>query len=249
MNREADKNSGFTIVELTLAMTFVSVLLIVIALTVVQIIHIYNKGLTIQQVNQAGRAINTDVRQTLGQSQPLSLSTDLCLQGRLGACGALAKDAYGGRLCTGTYTYIWNLGVALVDNSAIKNLYSDGQQIRFARVRDDSGRYCSESQVYTPIPRGDASELLASDGHLALQSFNIVEIANSAQTREALYRIVMEIGTDDADSLQQGSSSSSNLNTIDQSCRPPSDSDSLQDFCAVNHFDFTALAGNKGGSI
>ena len=55
----------------------------------------------------------------------------------------------------------------------------------------------------------------------------------------------MEIGTNDQDSIQQDTYQ----NTIDTRCKPPSDEDALQDFCAVNKFDFTVQAGNKGGAL
>ncbi|USN96449.1 MAG: type II secretion system protein [Candidatus Nomurabacteria bacterium] len=247
MNHEADNRSGFTIIELTLAMTFVSVLLIVIALTVIQIITIYNRGLTMQQVDQAGRAISTDIRQTLSQSQPFSISTALCLQKQLGACGASANDAYGGRLCTGTYSYVWNLSDSLSHNIHV-NVYDNGvnKEIRFIRVRDNGGRYCANPDA--KINESDATQLLDKGGHIALQSFNIAEIAKDPTTNEALYRVVMEIGTDDLSTVDRTASSSGAIDTIDTSCKPPSDSSSLQDFCAINHFDFTALAGNKGGN-
>ncbi len=55
MNHRHDRSeSGFTIVELLMAMSFIAVLLVVITLTIIQISGIYNKGLTMRAVNQSG---------------------------------------------------------------------------------------------------------------------------------------------------------------------------------------------------
>ena len=57
MNQKANRSAGFTIVELMLAMAFLAVLLVVITMTVIQISNVYNKGLTLRAVDQAGRTL------------------------------------------------------------------------------------------------------------------------------------------------------------------------------------------------
>lgn len=52
------KSRGFTIIELMLSMTFLAMLMLVIALTTIQISNIYNKGVTLREVNQAGRSVS-----------------------------------------------------------------------------------------------------------------------------------------------------------------------------------------------
>lgn len=236
MNR-GDKTAGFTIIELLMAMTFVSILLLVIAMTVIQISNIYNKGLTMKSVDQAGRLISDDIRQTLGQSQPFSVETAFRLQ-RYPESDLQKPD--GGRLCTGLYTYVWNFGKSL--DSPINTYSSGNDQIRFIRVRDSGGQYCADPTK--KIQQANATELLSTESaDLAIQSFAITRLANDPTIGQALYRIVMEVGTNNQDTLQQSQS----IDTIDTSCRPPSDDASLQNFCAVNQFDFTAQAGNKGG--
>ncbi len=237
MNLE-DRSRGFTLIELMLAMAFVSMLLLVIAATVIQISNIYNKGLTMKMVDQAGRAISTDIRQTLSKSQPFSVETAFRLQRYPGN-----DQPDGGRLCTGLYSYIWNYGRSL--DKPI-NVYSFGDnQIRFIRVRDSGGQYCADPTK--KIQESDATELLSSESDsIAVQTFAIERIANDPTIGQALYRIVMEIGTNNQDALQQTQTNNS-IDTMDTSCKPPSDDESLQTYCAVNQFDFTAEAGNKGG--
>ena len=224
-----------------MAMAFVSVLLIVITLTVIQIGNIYNKGLTMRDVNQSGTAISADIRQTLSSSRPFNISTGFYLQSSNGGATTNVSDADGGRLCTGTYSYIWNFGRA----TSPVNVYDSGdKQIGFIRVRDNGGHYCADlgSKIDTS-DNSDPREFLATDNYLAIQSFAITQLAEDAPIEQALYRVVFQIGTNDRNALQQDQ----NIDTVDTSCKPPNSDSSLQDYCAVNEFDFTAQAGNKGG--
>jgi prepilin-type N-terminal cleavage/methylation domain-containing protein len=237
MNRVVRSQQGFTLVELMLSMTFISVLLLTIAVTVIQIGNIYNKGLTMRSVDQVGRVITSDIRRVISQSQPFTIENNYSVQRHP---ESQIGEPDGGRLCTGTYTYIWNYGKSL--ESPI-NIYESGEEvIRFVRVRDTGGEYCANPEkrvVFT-----DATELLSTgDQNLAVQSFAITELATDAAAGQALYRVVMEIGTNNQDALDQVVS----LNTIDTSCRPPTDSQAQAEFCAVNQFEFTAQAGSKGG--
>ncbi len=242
MNRAVNnKASGFTIVELLLAMTFVAILLLVIAITVIQIGNMYNRGLTLRSVDQSGRVITADIRRTINQSQPFSLENNYLSQKNP---DSELSEPDGGRLCTGTYTYVWNIGKAIAAGSPV-NVYDNGEEeIRLARVKDNGGVYCLLANATEPIIKDDAVELLSGgDVNLAIQSLSIEEIPSTFNVGQALYRIVLEIGTNDQDAINQDVT----LNSIDTSCKPPSDDDSNLDFCAVNKFDFTALAGSKGG--
>ena len=61
-------NSGFTLVELMLAMAFVSVLLLSVAMVAVQAGKIYNRGTVMKTVNQSGRTISDVIRRDFLQS-------------------------------------------------------------------------------------------------------------------------------------------------------------------------------------
>lgn len=237
MNREVrSKGNGFTLIELLLAMAFVSILLLSIASTVIQISGIYNKGLTMKAVDQAGRAISQDIRQSIAGSEPFNVNTAFRTQSARGDTSKVA----GGRLCTGVYTYVWNTGKYL--NEQINKYSFSKDEIRLVRVRDNGGQYCAD--LTKQIQRKDATELLsAGDMNLAIQSFKVTQLANDPSIGQALYRVVMELGTNNQDTLEQVQT----LTTLDTSCRPPNDDASLQEFCAVNQFDFTVQAGNKGG--
>ncbi len=59
---------GFTMVELIIAMGAVSVLLVIIGVLVYNITRIYTKGVTIRNVNTAGRLLIDDIRRTINGS-------------------------------------------------------------------------------------------------------------------------------------------------------------------------------------
>lgn len=240
MNREASR--GFTIVELLLAMSFVAALLLAVAMMVIQMAAIYNKGITLKAVNQAGQSVTQDMQYTLSSAQPLDIGENGTggLNFRLQVqVGGQLNNPDGGRLCTGDYSYIWNTGRALAN--PVNRYEQSDEQIRFVKVRDVGALYCSD--VSRTISRDNATEMLsAGDRELAVQSFKIKVAAMDGATQQALYSITLEIGTNDQASLAQVAT----INTIDTSCRPPSDSQSQRDFCAVNQFEFTARAGNRG---
>ena len=62
MSHNRHVQRGFTIIELMLAMTFVSFLLMAIAMVTVQVGKTYNRGLTLKTVNQSGRDITDSIR-------------------------------------------------------------------------------------------------------------------------------------------------------------------------------------------
>ncbi len=76
-NLAAASKSGFTIVELTLTMSFVAVLLITIAIVTTNIVTIYQKGLTLKAVNSVGRSL-VDEFTTAISTAPTIDRTSLC---------------------------------------------------------------------------------------------------------------------------------------------------------------------------
>jgi hypothetical protein len=93
MYRNKSQTQGFTIIELMLAMTFLSFVLVFMSLTIVQMMRTYDKGLTIKQVNQAGRAVTDDIAKAMRGEQPGNI---------------VVTNVANGRLCIGNVMYIWN---------------------------------------------------------------------------------------------------------------------------------------------
>lgn len=230
MTQRNKQQTGFTIIELMLAMSFVAMLLLAIAMVTIQIGHIYNKGITLREVNQAGRHLSDELQRSIASSGPINILP--------GSDSRLVdQSGEGGRLCVGNYTYVWNYGKALTSSIGGPNVYTAGTTpIRFVKVADTGASLCADPGK--KIVQSDATELLDSgDRDLVLHTFSMTPQVSDAASGQAIYAISLTIGTNDQAELMTG----------DQSCKPPADSQGGQDYCAVNQFDIIARAGSKAG--
>lgn len=221
----SNKKSGFTIVELTLAMTFLSLLMLAIAMMTLQIGAVYTKGMTLREVNQAGQQLSSDVQRTLAQSV-----------GTVTTVG----DATGGRLCVDNMVYAWNYGPRLGRSGAFNAISGktipDRTTVRFVKfVRTTSTNYCAVSGgVYPELP-GTATEVLgAGNGGIALRGFSLVQHPYADDTTQTIYAVTMLIGTKDTGAIGAGGAGA---------CTPDPNLDANR--CAVNEFNFTARAGKR----
>ncbi len=119
--------SGFTLIELMIAIAFVGGLLVTITLVILQIMSLYNKGLTLKEVDSVSRVVIRDMQQSIASSSQFQLTymqndahgnpTTPTVATTLAEAAEHGTDYYnndaGGRLCTGTYSYIWNTGQAI----------------------------------------------------------------------------------------------------------------------------------------
>ena len=232
-----DKRQGFTLIELMLSMSFLSVLLIAIAMTVIQIGSIYNRGLTLKDVNQAGGALASELQRTIANSSSFNVT---------GVVGSqYVVQAWGGRLCLGQYSYIWNYGKDInKGNEANLNIYSNpnsSNRIRFVKVSDSNYFYCTESTgAAKTIDMDNAVELLSAGEHnLAIHDFKInnADTASDNKTGQRLYNLEFIIGTNDTTALN-------NPGTGNVSCKLPNEVGSDPTYCLINQFSIVARAGN-----
>lgn len=221
-----------------LSMSFIALLLIAVALTTIQISNIYTKGITLREVNQAGRRLTDEFQRNIATSVPFDVTPKVDASPATIMSKYVVRDG-GGRLCLGGYSYVWNYGKALAGGAgapAIFNTYNDGATVRFAKVTDASGALCTDPTL--PVQKADASEILSSgDRDLVLHKFTISKTANDASFGQSLYAISFTIGTNDRAQLITG----------DTSCKPPSDEAGGEEYCSVNEFDIVARAGNAAG--
>lgn len=230
---------GFTLIELMLSMTFIAILLIAIAMTTIQISNIYNKGITLREVNQAGRAISDELQRSIASSTPFDATPKKDDSPATATSKYVVRDG-GGRLCLGSYTYAWNYGKAIAGGPgapAIFNTFDNHSgTVRFVKVPDASGALCATPA--TPIPHANATDMLASgDRDLVLHSFELTQTASEPTTNQSIYAITMLIGTNDRQQLTSN----------DASCKPPSGGVGDEDYCSVNQFSIIARAGNQAG--
>lgn len=218
---------GFTLIELMLAMGFVSVLLIAIAMTVMQIANIYNRGMTLKDVNQAGRSLSSEIQRSIVGNARFDLST------------RYVSQSWGGRLCLGQYSYVWNYGVDISKSNS--NAYSNsGNSIRFVKALDPGASYCT-----TPNKKVDynsSTELMAVSEHdIAVHNFSISSSAAATdyKTGQQLYNVNFVVGTNDQNALKDDPLTGFKI------CKSPSESGSDLAYCAVGQFNVIARAGNK----
>jgi hypothetical protein len=113
----------------------------------------------------------------------------------------------------------------------------DGSPINFVRVVDPTAQLCDKNaEGAYPNTLDTFSDGIThllkmpdSDGEvvLAIHSLALSPVATDENQSEGLYRINLTIGT----------SKMSEINTADQSCKPPEDGESNFEFCAINQFD------------
>lgn len=224
---------GFTLIELMLAMTFISMLLLAIALTIVQIANIYNKGIITKEVNQTSRAISDELSLAMRSSGTFSLSTKY------------VQSPWGGRLCMGQYSYIWNYGKALASQDANRNQYSGPApsgntvvsggitryEISLVKVPDAGGSYCvaNGSGTYPKIDPTNAIELLRTGDHaLVLHNLTVTSVPSGADalSSQQLYKVSYTIGTSDMNAL----------NSDQTLCKGPGVAGSDLNYCVVSQF-------------
>lgn len=215
-----DKSAGFTLVELMLAMTFLSILLIAIATFTMEITHLYDKGQTIKTINQSGREVVDSIRRdsrTMG-----SLSERFVVPA--------GSNGWLGRLCFGSVSYVWNTATDLQDPAKgvkyTKISGGAGDRVVLARVQDVGGAYCSDT-TKTDVPEASSTEMLKGDGRdMALYAVNWQPISPAGSSPQ-LYLLSFTLGTNEKQAV----------NTSNLSCRPPGDVESNFDFCSVNDFE------------
>ena len=232
-----NKNKGFTLIELLLAMTFISVLLLAIALTILQISNIYNRGIIVKEVNQVGRSVVSELQTNVAGAVPFSVS-------QTAGSHYFQQSPYGGRLCLGQYSYIWNYGSAIkVGSSSVRNLYKNetllisasSSPIRLVKVYDTSAAYCTNLAL--PVDPTSATELLnVGDHDLAIQNFSISTTSQAADTLtgQQLYTITFDIGTNDQNALTNNRST----------CKSPGAVGADLTYCVVQNFSIVARAGS-----
>lgn len=151
MKRLKSKKSkkGFTIIELMLAMGFLGVMLVCIAMLTIEVTNIYQKGLSIRAVNSLGRQLIDDFSRTVGASPIMEINPVPSSSGVIddqAVKNAQKKYFFSfesnsnednnsgsvqqrGAFCTGLYTYVWNTAGSYSPNeskpTAMKITYKD----------------------------------------------------------------------------------------------------------------------------
>lgn len=135
--------SGFTIVEISLAMAFIAVILIFVAIVTSQILAMYQKGVVVKAVNSVGRGLVENLEGSINSAPAFNYSNYCAIMQRGNpkptdaAVQACSKDkawhafVYNSRVddqkrqlygvfCTGSYSYVWNTPYGVDANATLK---------------------------------------------------------------------------------------------------------------------------------
>lgn len=241
LSRNIKHQGGFTLVELMISMAFVSVLLIIIASSLIYISNVFSRGMTIRDLNQLGRSTIDDMRRTIAATSEIKAEN--------------IHSEESGYLCTGKYSYVWNYGSAF-DGDTVKATairYTDGTPVRFARFSDMDAQICrdlsgsnTEGATNARLVKSRATELLTKgDRDLVLGRLEVKPIAVDAGIGQALYRVDLVLRTNDESQLILNEDRCANPREV-QNRRENGDTvNGTDEYCAVNKFSFIARAGSK----
>ena len=155
--------SGFTLIEVSLATAFVAIIIALLAFVTINITRSYNKGVWLAQINAAGQQLNADIGDKVRYStKAVVLNSDR-------------------RLCVGGVSYLWNTEQNLDSGDVGRNRYSDsGEGFSLVRIDDPDVKYCTASGGSLPIPSRSDSKVRTLLGRGAtIQEFNVVQGVNS----------------------------------------------------------------------
>lgn len=158
MARLSDKQSGFTLIEVSTALIFVGFIIFILAATTVNIVRSYNKGIWLAQINQAGQQMNNDIGDKARYSPAATVK---------------AKER---RMCINGVSYLWNTQKDIDDDPG-NNRYSDGPgtPIRLARIDDPSGDYCTDLTKRPELPSTNSEVHILLGRGATIQEFKVEE--------------------------------------------------------------------------
>jgi len=160
--------SGFTLVELMLAIAFIGFIVLFVVFAVVQVMRTYNKGLTVKEINQTARTTVEDMSRATRSSSSVVTSA-----------------AASGRVCFGNVSYVWNY-----QGATTNKLDSAGNPpVTLARVNDPGSAMCALSAgSYPNVPAAKSTTLLTN--RVWVQFLSVVQ-----NTNNGLVTITMQLST------------------------------------------------------
>ena len=216
-----EHKKGFTIIEITLAMTFLAILMVSIATLIMRVTNIYQKGLAMRAINATGTEIIEDITRTIGAASYL---VDIHSQdAELGGNGVMEYDnnyklvekyyydytvynenhngknfnvQYFGVLCTGDYSYIWNTARALDPDFTTKNFITvNGEKVKMVRVYDREQTQCNKDKNGSVANLAKRNYLPVT---INVPADNVVELINNDEMDLALYEFNVTPATQSA---------------------------------------------------
>ncbi len=246
----AVSKKGFTLVELSLSLVFIGILSITAVLIINNTMLAYQRGLTLNKINDVGMDLVDDMR-TVVQGSPVKLDAE-CMAGSdiNPSCMFFEqKNDPGGRhidnvpdyaplyggFCTGKYSYLWRTGYLEGVNVGIK--IGSEEKYWLAKIKDDKRQICNDYRANY----GDEidynveyEELIPSDSRLAIYDLYVPKPASSDAIKTMFYSVSFVLGT---------RGGGVNILAEGDYCTPPEGDNSNFNYCAINKFNFAAQAG------
>lgn len=182
------KTDGFTLVELMLAMAFLSAVLLFAILTFVQALAIYNKGIAVSQINETGRSLTNDLSRSTNNATSFSVAPSPSPQ----------------FMCIGKTAYLWNLY-----NTSDGNKYRiggpSGDPIGMVRTNDsvDGRKYCSTNPAARSIIASEVTSLIGSQVKVldvqAVSQNQALPVEQRGSIEAPLIKFSLTIGTKSED--------------------------------------------------
>ena len=260
----AVNKKGFTLVELSLSLVFIGILSITAVLIINNTMLAYQRGLTLNKINDVGMDLVDDMR-TVVQGSPVKLDA--------GCAGENVDDPscmyfvqknnhdgrntsripvhsvqydvplYGG-FCTGKYSYLWRTGYLDGGDHEIGVKINDdvGEGYWLAKIKDEDRQICNKYKKMVKEHPGDDinfgvteyEELIPSDSRLAIYDLYVPKPAESDAIKTMFYSVSFVLGT---------RGGGVNILAEGDYCTPPEGDNSNFNYCAINKFNFAAQAG------
>ena len=199
--RKTSQKNGFTLVELSFSLVFISILSIIIVMVITGSISSYRRGIILNQINTVGADLVEDFRTALQSSLPRPVSSDCatvyskeelvaqCKNDKARNFVTVVRKAsvkvgsktissvpVFGAFCTGKYSYIWNSGYFFDSANYTVNGVS-AAKLRYKNV--------GSSSITTFPSSGHTSKIIkVEDGERAVC---ISATASSSKNRYTLY--------------------------------------------------------------
>lgn len=194
-------NKGFTLVELLVAMTFFSFLLLLVTFGFVQINRSYTRGITVKTIQETARALTEDISRAIRTSNDFEYH-DFASDGEY-------------RLCLGDVNYAWNQHIEKADPDDNKTLDMTTEQLDSLPPQDFTMVKTRNTAIgcLATIAADDTEEVL--DDRAIIQHLSITNVA------EGTYKIKVVVSTKSAadnDLEVFGSEARCKVQTGDQFC-------------------------------
>ncbi len=192
---------GFTLVELSLAIAFISVLSIIIVVVINGSVSSYRKGLTLNLINTIGMDLADDIRTTIINSPAKKINVDeMCGKFSGSALDKCKSDGASkfvsvvkrakvkekssgseqtnvpvfGAFCTGEFSYIWNSGYYSSDKNEVgtsKATFKGNSEFKLLKVEDSKREVCG-----SVLKNANDYEAVYNDFSVADTNVNKIEL-------------------------------------------------------------------------